>query len=728
MKNTAQIFLLVLTAGQVFAQTPLQVVNCPGSPLLACDFTPNDASLWNELYWYDPTNNLQNLSEGPTDLSIAIVDTCAGISVRYLLFLDLDQNDTAETVIDSDNLPGYNNVQFGNAFNPNYIGGSARAFDERAVGANDKYGFALQTTANGDGVTAALRWNTQLAPSTYSIPELPYGKHRIQWLVTDACANTTSCEYSMLVKDCKRPNVVCINGNAVDIQPTAQIDLYVTDFLQYAEDNSSPVDSLKFGMRKSGTGVGFPADSLGNPVKKVTFDCSELGLQALELWGIDLAGNADFCETYVIITDINNICPDQTRHITTCVNFWKDGSPVKTALNYQSNGPLNVSASSYDSMGCLVETINVPFGGNFSVTPALDTDPLNGVNTLDLIRISRHILGLVPLAPHALIAADANKSGSVTTFDIMEFRKLLLGTYTALPFNTSWRFLDANFQFPNPTNPFQTAFPENATIANLQDSTAHFDFTAVKIGDVDGTAYPGFGTPSDDRATTQVTLPDISLLPGESMDLPLCKADAGAWLGVQMGLQFDPKQLQIESVTAQNLPGWDQHDWAQSQPGLLRLAWFHMLPSAFLAGETLLTLRVRALAPVRLRESISLSANTGSTGFASAAVSGGSEWQPLQLVFKSPSVQVMENMVFAPQPNPTQGADVQIALRLGAAETVSLLLTDLTGRILYQKTQALPAGGHLLLLPTTAFPQFGVYVWRVEAGTTTASGKVVKMQ
>lgn len=728
MRNIAQIFLLVLTAGQVFAQTPLQVANCPGSPLLACDFTPNDASLWNELYWYDPTNNLQNLSEGPTDLSIAIADTCAGISVRYLLFLDLDQNDTAETVIDSDNLPGYNNVQFGNAFNPNYIGGSARAFDERAVGANDKYGFALQTTANGDGVTAALRWNTQLAPSTYSIPELPYGKHRIQWLVTDACANTTSCEYSMLVKDCKRPNVVCINGNAVDIQPTAQIDLYVTDFLQYAEDNSSPVDSLKFGMRKSGTGVGFPADSLGNPVKKVTFDCSELGLQALELWGIDLAGNADFCETYVIITDINNICPDQTRRITTCVNFWKDGSPVKTAMNYQSNGPLNVSASSYDSMGCLVETMDVPFGSNFSVTPALDTDPLNGVNTLDLIRISRHILGLVPLAPHALIAADANKSGSVTTFDIVEFRKLLLGTYTALPFNTSWRFLDANFQFPNPNNPFQTAFPENAPIINLQDSTAHFDFTAVKIGDVDGTAYPGFGAPNDERTTTQLTLPDLALLPGESVDLPLRMKDAGAWLGIQLGLQFDPAKLQIESISAEALPGWDENAWAQPQRGLLHLAWFDVVPMMIAADETLLTVRLRALAPVRLQEVLRLTTEAESSGIASIAVTAGSDLQSLRLAFEPPSSPDKIDAVFAPQPNPTQGADVRIALRLSREETVGVLLTDLTGRLLFQSEQTLPAGGHFVTLPATAFPQPGVYAWRVEAGKTIASGKLVKVQ
>jgi hypothetical protein len=35
----------------------------------------------------------------------------------------------------------------------------------------------------------------------------------------------------------------------------------------------------------------------------VTFTCDELGTQLVELWSIDLAGNADYCETYVIVQD-----------------------------------------------------------------------------------------------------------------------------------------------------------------------------------------------------------------------------------------------------------------------------------------------------------------------------------------------------------------------------------------------------------------------------------------
>ncbi|MBK6931828.1 MAG: hypothetical protein IPH12_13575 [Saprospirales bacterium] len=106
----------------------------------------------------------------------------------------------------------------------------------------------------------------------------------------------------------------------------------------------------------------------------------------------------------------------------------------------------------------------IPLLGDFTLTPGKDNDPLNGVSTFDLVLINKHILGLEPLnTPYRMIAADANNSRSITTFDIVELRKLILGIYTELPNNTSWRFVDKAYQFPNANNPFQTLFPETKT-------------------------------------------------------------------------------------------------------------------------------------------------------------------------------------------------------------------------------------------------------------------------
>ncbi|MBK8968860.1 MAG: HYR domain-containing protein [Lewinellaceae bacterium] len=286
------------------------VVQCPASPVEICDLTANDPQFWNESYWYDSQTGSHDLCEAPTDLCITATDLCSGsnVNIRYILFLDLNGDGVMETVVSSSNPPGYNNVQFGNAQNPNFTGGTPSAFDERPVPSNQKYGFTIQNTVSGNDKTACVRWNTIQQPNNYVVPQLPYGTHKIKWVITDGCGNEEICEYTFVVKDCKKPTVVCINGLSVNIMPTQMIALWDTDFLQYTEDNCTPSNLLKTAIRKSGTGTGFPLNPDGTPQKSVTFDCSELGTQFVELWSIDLAGNADYCETYVIVQDNMGIC------------------------------------------------------------------------------------------------------------------------------------------------------------------------------------------------------------------------------------------------------------------------------------------------------------------------------------------------------------------------------------------------------------------------------------
>jgi hypothetical protein len=69
------------------------------------------------MYWWDNTIGSHDLCEAPTDLTITATDLCSGpnINARYLLFLDLDGDGDMETLINSAQLPGFNNLQFGNA-------------------------------------------------------------------------------------------------------------------------------------------------------------------------------------------------------------------------------------------------------------------------------------------------------------------------------------------------------------------------------------------------------------------------------------------------------------------------------------------------------------------------------------------------------------------------------------------------------------------------------------
>ncbi|MEO6133309.1 MAG: dockerin type I domain-containing protein [Saprospiraceae bacterium] len=105
----------------------------------------------------------------------------------------------------------------------------------------------------------------------------------------------------------------------------------------------------------------------------------------------------------------------------------------------------------------------------------------NGVSTLDLLRMQKHLLGIDLFnSPFKLVAADANNSQNVSALDMVELRKLILGIYTELPSNKSWRFVSKD----------PGSFNGESTFYILNTSHSNVDFIGVKIGDVNNTAKP----------------------------------------------------------------------------------------------------------------------------------------------------------------------------------------------------------------------------------------------
>jgi hypothetical protein len=77
----------------------------------------------------------------------------------------------------------------------------------------------------------------------------------------------------------------------------------------------------------------------------------------------------------------------------------------------------------------------------------------DGVTTMDLVLIQRHILSLSQLPnPGQIIAGDANNDGKLTAGDLVITRKVVLGILDDFPNNKKIRFVHDNFPFP--LNPF----------------------------------------------------------------------------------------------------------------------------------------------------------------------------------------------------------------------------------------------------------------------------------
>jgi hypothetical protein len=695
------------------------VVTCPASPVNFCDVTVNDPQLWNESAWWDNTIGQHDLCEGPADLNITGTDLCSGsnIDIRYLLFLDLDGDGVMETVISSTNLPGWNNVNFNNAGNPNFAGGTPRSFDERPLPANQKYGFAIQTTVNGKNKTGAVRWNTQQSPGNFTIPELPYGTHKIKWILSDGCGNDQECEYNFVVKDCKAPTVVCLNGLSANIMPTGMIQMWASDFLQYGSDNCTPSSQLKYGIRRSGTGTGFPVDGNGNPITSVTFTCADLGTQQVELWAIDKAGNADFCETYILIQDNAGNCPNAPMMAT-----------VSGALNTENVFGIDQSGVSIAGGGAGIPNFNytfttaadgafhfngIPLTANGTVTPAKDDNPLNGVTTYDLVLISKHILGIQPLgSPYKMIAADANKSGSITTFDIVELRKLILGIYTTLPNNTSWRFVDKSYAFPNPNNPFTAAFPENKEIVNFSDSYFQQDFVGVKIGDVNGSVLANANQSAQDRSAGTLTFDadDQQVTAGSTFQVAIKARD------VVQGYQFTMNLDGLEVVDILPGEGMKTDHFA---------VFGNTVTTSFdgaAAGE--FTLKCRATKSGKLSEMLALSSRITKAEAYNAA----GDKLDVALCFHQgtgskiagPGFELYQN-----EPNPVSDKTI-IGFYLPEAAAATLSIYDETGRLVYAQKGSYPKGNSSITLNAAVLKgaSGGLY-YKLDTGTDVATKKMI---
>ncbi len=744
MKNILLFSILLCSAANMSAQC-LSITTCHSNETV-CDLTPNNNLLWNDNSWWDQFNQSHDLSEAPSDLFAVAVDTCSGanLTVKYTLFIDLDQDGVAETVVKSWDPPAPGTVNFNNFNNPNYDGGASHVFDQRAVPSDQKYQFALETIAVGDTLTGRLRWNTQADPNTFVVPELPYSYvNKIKWEFEDNLANLQVCNNLFIVKDCKAPTVTCLNGLSTNVYPGGGFNLQAIDLLQYADDNSTLAPFLRYGIRKSGTGTGFPVDAQGNPITSIFFVCPDQGLQNIELWAIDLYGNADFCETYVLVQDNAGYCDGTiSLHHLVCIRRACDNAMV---MNVQTGiwGPVTFappfSYFSTDSTlvnvaGCYSfdSTFNsFPIPNTINISVSKDDDPLNGVTPFDLLKIAKHIMGIEPLGTYNMIAADANKSNSITTFDIVELRKLIQGTYQELSANTSWRFVDAAYTFPNPANPFQSAFPGTSSFSNLiQDSIYVSGFIAIKIGDVDCDANPGAIAPPDDRQVKFLSMPDAVLAPGETIEIPLSFTEAGDWVAMQLGLQYDPSLLEIEAIVLGNFPDLEESSFASPSPGILNLVWFTTQANQVIAHEKIFTLHLRAKQNLQLSQTLQLTQRKPETPRrlqAEAYDARGTAFN-FELLFRENEIGEAsnQNLVYQPQPNPTN-SKTTIPIQLIQEETVRIAVTDVSGKLLWGQELMLGEGLQMLDIPAAVLSKAGVYFWRVEAGSVVASGKVIRV-
>ncbi|MBK7809375.1 MAG: right-handed parallel beta-helix repeat-containing protein [Saprospiraceae bacterium] len=229
--------------------------------------------------------------------------------------------------------------------------------------------------------------------------------------------------------------------------------------------------------------------------------------------------------------------------------------------------------------------------GNFTITPTKNINRLNGVTAVDAMAVQQHITNAAPITdPYKLIAADVNRSNTVTTADASIINQSILGNpATDAIFNKFWRFV--------PSTPVLTlppwGFAESIALTGVSGNQPNNDFIGIKLGDVNGTSNAALrGIPNVALITN-----DRVLKVGEDIDVVFKVKNFNEIGAYQLAMSFDTDQLQFEQVIASEFIPFSAGNFGtfNISGGELRAVWSRATGFTIPDGSEVFVLRFRSL-------------------------------------------------------------------------------------------------------------------------------------
>ncbi|MEL7120677.1 MAG: T9SS type A sorting domain-containing protein [Bacteroidota bacterium] len=550
--------------------------------------------------------------------------------------------------------------------------------------------------------------------------EYPIGRHKLEVRVVDGCGNFRLKAFDFEVIDCKAPAPICNLGRSVVLMPVDQDGNGIPDFGM----NTIPaVDFVGSDVYDCSGSISYSINRRGEePARDKTFievNCLDPLFETIpvELHAWDDQDNHSFCETFVIVTDNQNLCSGGVENglISGFISTMNDQpmENVEVQLSGNSNTAVTTNIDGAFSFANLTE------GEDYSVAPVSDIDYTNGVSTFDLVLISKHILGVQQLSsPYELIAADVNASGSITTLDLIHLRKLILSVNDSFPNNTSWRFIDSDYTFFNPDNPFKEDFPEVISVNDLIASSDPVNFKGLKVGDINLSARAS-SLVEDSR--TEIKRLELNheeeyLTSGNRYSFALNLPDEIDLETSQFTIDFNPDLLSLEDLTF-GLAQEANLGLSRVDDGFITLSWNKAIGALPSEEKTLLTLHFRAKQSTSWSESVSLNSRYTT---AEAYDLEGNSYLPV-LAVKS-AKQSFEPILHQNQPNPFSNT-TSIRFELAEEDNVTLEIRDLQGRTYFTSRNRLNAG--LQRIEITEDLPSGVLIYTLSTSKHQLSRKMI---
>ncbi len=580
-----------------------------------------------------------------------------------------------------------------------------------------KYSIDLDNNGSFDIISNTIIGASVDASGAYKI-----GSHRIVWTVEDRCGNLTSCEQIFTVENCKTPTPYCYHGLAIDLMPVDNDNNGTTDG-GMIEIWASDFDAGSFHQCGYDVTVSFSANR--EDISKA-FDCSHIGKQDVNIWATAVLADGtvvqDYCTTYVDIQDNLNSCTQSSNRV------YIGGSIVTE--NHESVEDVMVSLDNTDIQPRMTDTdgkymfSNMITGGSYKVNPSKNSDLMNGVSTLDLVLIQRHILGLVQLdSPYKMVAADINNDKSISASDLLNLRKAILGINSSFENNDSWRFVDNKYAFIDSAHPLSEQFTEIYNIGDLT-SNMDIDFMAVKVGDVNGSVIANKNVNAAVRSgnTLEFSLLDANLEAGQIVEIPIYANNFENIVAYQYSIQLS-ENLEFINVNKGTLDLTEANFGFQSaNEGIVTTSWNSIKQVSLDKNEVLFTLKVKARNNTSLSEAINFNSSiTKAEAYKEGAL------LDVSLNTRSNPITVGTFKLYQNSPNPFNGiTNIQFELPKSGLATFNVF--DVTGKLVYSLQNEYNKGINNIELNVKNFGVSGVLYYTLQTEDNTATKKMVVLK
>jgi hypothetical protein len=598
----------------------------------------------------------------------------------------------------------------------------------------------LSATATDDCTEEAdLRWNYEIdidndgevdavgngnaVSGTYA-----YGEHSITWYVEDECGNVNSCSRVFIVEDHKKPTPICYEGIVtVPMPTTGSVEIFARSFNicngceAGSYDNCTPQEELVFSFSSDVTDVSrvFTCDDIENGILD-TID--------IEMWVTDLAGNQEFCNSHLILQDNQDICPDADPVLYDIAGMVRtpDDQVIEGVEVTLSNPNPEFPLYSISGSNGYYSFNDVDAYQNYQISAQSNDDPMDGISTLDLVFIQKHLLGLNNLDnAYEIIAADVNGSGSISAADLLDLRKLILGVSDELPNNDSWEFVVAEEDFENNLDPFP--LQEDYLIEGLRYHTVQNHFTGIKIGDVNQSIQLNADADLESRwmGSTSLYADNESFNNGDELAMNVFLEDKRQTEGMQFTMVYDDQKLEfvsLQGVQASFNP--TNYHAVRAQNGFVTVSWNRSAEAEFNTEEAFFKVLFKAKKAGMLEESVRFSSE-----ITPAEIYFGEldqvETDALELRFRKGEKISDDFVLYQNTPNPFTH-ETKISYYVPYATEVVLSVYDVDGKLVYEALQEAQSGQREFKLNSeNANLSEGIYYYSVKAGKDISTRKMI---